>query len=167
MPKLFIDIASPRSSIANRSDTTPGPTQRAPDAPSPDKKRKAISDPMLGASAHARTQETNKQFDAVRTIRRPKISDRGPRNRGPTANPSHQNVRSSAKSLAADIPITNIVIDKVDKMVFLFPKSRSMYLIPGANTLLAKEATNWRKETRANRPHFSRREKFNGIAGSS
>jgi hypothetical protein len=58
--------------------------------PVPASNRNTIKAGMLGDSAHPSTQATMNHVDATMTGYRPNISDKGPKNNGPTAKPRIQ-----------------------------------------------------------------------------
>lgn len=78
-----MDVARPRSSTINISAMTPAPSVRQPEPPMPAKKRNTIMDPRFLDRAHPIHQTVKKALAEVRTMRRPYISDRGAKNKGP------------------------------------------------------------------------------------
>lgn len=82
-PKEKTDMARPRCSGLNKSDTTPPPMVRQADPPMPVRTLKTIRAERFGARAHPIWNKTKSVVAALRTILRPYISLRGDRNNGP------------------------------------------------------------------------------------
>jgi hypothetical protein len=82
-PAPKIDMAIPRCSGSNKSDTTPPPMVKHADPPIPVRSLKTINAERFGASAHPIWNRTKKDVEMLRIILRPYISLKGDRNNGP------------------------------------------------------------------------------------
>lgn len=83
-PAPNIDMAIPRCSGSNKSDTTPPPIVKHAEPPIPVRTLKHINAERFGASAQPTWKRTKKEVEILRMILRPYISLNGDRNNGPT-----------------------------------------------------------------------------------